>query len=105
MEKLAGFQKKYLRGQAHGLNPVVFIGQKGFTQTVIKATDNALTAHELIKIKFIDFKDKADKAQIISEVEEKTGCEMIGVIGHTAIFYRQHPDPEKQRIVLPVRKA
>ena len=26
---------------------------------------------------------------------------MAGMIGHIAIFYRQHRDPEKRRIVLP----
>jgi hypothetical protein len=26
---------------------------------------------------------------------------MAGIIGHVAIFYKQHNDPEKRRVVLP----
>lgn len=101
MKNLKGHQKKYLRGLAHGLKPIVFIGQKGFTSTVAKALDDALEKHELIKVKFLDFKEKDQKKELIDIMEEKAGCEMVGMIGHTAIFYRKHPDPEKQNIVIP----
>ncbi len=49
MEKLKGFQKKYLKGLAHSKKPLVFVGQKGVTPTLIKAVDEALGTHELIK--------------------------------------------------------
>ena len=39
MGELKGFQKKYLRGLAHSLKPVVLIGQKGFTDELVKSTD------------------------------------------------------------------
>jgi hypothetical protein len=32
MKILEGFEKKYLRGLAHGLKPVVFIGRQGMTE-------------------------------------------------------------------------
>ena len=46
-----------MRGLAHGLESVVIVGQKGVTEALIKSVDENLTAHELIKIKFIDFKE------------------------------------------------
>jgi RNA-binding protein len=101
MEKLKGFQRKYLRGIAHSLKAVVLIGQKGNTEAVLLAIEDALEAHELIKIKFIDFKEKEQKQEIIRDLEMKTESEMVGMIGHTAIFYRKQTDPDKQRIILP----
>jgi RNA-binding protein len=105
LEKLKGFQKKYLRGLAHSMKPVVLIGQKGCTDTVFKAISDALNTHELIKVKFIESKDKTRKNEILVSVEDKTACETVGMIGHTAILYREQNNPEKRRIRLPQRKV
>ena len=98
---LSGSEKKYLRGLAHSLKPVVFIGQKGMTGSVITALDEAFNKHELIKIKFNEFKEKDEKQEIITAITAKTGGSLCGLIGHTAIFFRQHPDPEKRKIDFP----
>ena len=50
--------------------PVVFIGQKGITEGLNRSIDDALTAHELIKIKYIDFKEKEKKTEI-AEINRK----------------------------------
>lgn len=101
MKTLKGSQKKYLRGRAHGFKPVVLVGQGGLTEAVIRSIDQALHDHELIKIKFIDFKEKEQKNDIAEKITGSSQCEMVGMIGHTAIFFREHPDPEKRKIKLP----
>ncbi len=101
MKMLTSSQAKYLRGLAHGLKPVVFIGQKGITDALLASAAAALTHHELIKIKFIDFKEKKRKKAVAKTIEEMTGATLAGMIGHIGIFYRPHDDPEKRRIVLP----
>jgi len=101
MKKLESFQKKILRGFAHSLKPVVFIGQKGLNDSVVRSIADALKKHELIKIKFIEYKEKTQKKEIAGEIEKKTGSQMVGMIGHTAIFFSQHPDPEKRQIRVP----
>lgn len=103
MVRLTGFQKRFLRGAAHALKPVVFVGQKGFTDALVKAMDEALERHELIKVKFIEFKEKAKKHGVVERIETALSCTAVGLIGHTAIFYRQQQDPQKRRIVLPQR--
>jgi len=103
MTQLKGFQRKYLKGLAHGLKPVVFIGQKGLTESVTMAMDGAFNAHELIKIRFIDFKEKEHKEKITAAIEETTGSEIVGSIGHILILYRQHKDPKKRIIQIPER--
>ena len=101
MKELTSTQAKYLRGIAHGLKPVVYVGQKGVTDALISSTEEAFDRHELIKIKFIDFKEKKQKTDIARALESRTGSHLAGIIGHIAILYRQHPDPEKRKIVLP----
>ena len=101
MKKLTGHQAKYLRSLAHGLKPVVFVGQKGITEALIASTEQAFNRHELIKVKFNDFKEKEQKKEIAETIKTKTGSLIAGMIGHVAIFYKQHVDPEKRGIVLP----
>jgi|WetSurSiteA1Bulk_404760.scaffolds.fasta_scaffold48903_2 RNA-binding protein len=103
MKKLEGFQRKYLRGLAHGLKPVVLIGQKGLTDELVKSAEQAFQSHELIKVKFNDFKEKEQKNEISRTLEKKTGSELVGAVGHIYIFFRQQEDPEKLKIHLPQR--
>ncbi len=56
MNTLTTKQKKYLRGRAHDLKPIVYIGQQGMSDAVLKDANRALDDHELIKIRFIDYK-------------------------------------------------
>ena len=105
MKNLKGFQKKYLRGRAHALKPIVFIGQKGVTDNVVRSTEEALNKHELIKIKFIDFKEKDQKKELMEAVASRANCHLVGKIGHMAIFFRQHSDPEKRKIIIPQQKS
>jgi len=103
METLKGFEKKYLRGLAHDLKPVVLIGKDGITDRIVRAADEGLSQHELIKIKFNDFKEKNQKETLAGELVVRTGSAQIGMIGHTAILYRPQTDPAKRRIRLPAK--
>ena len=99
MEQLKGSQRKYLRSQAHHLKPLVIIGRNGINQQVIGSVDLALKDHELIKVKFGEFKDA--KKEISGEIAQATKSEVVGIIGNIAIFYRQHPQTEKRKIKIP----
>ena len=103
MKKPNGYQRKYLRGLAHGMKTTVMIGQKGITDMVINEIDEALERHELIKVKFTDFKEKMQKKDFAYTIEEKTNSHLVGMIGHTVMFYRQGSDPKKRKISVPER--
>lgn len=100
---LSGYQKKYLKGLAHGLKPVVFIGQGGLSEAVVENADAALKKHELVKVKFIAFKEKTQKNDLIGAFGQRTSAELVGVIGHTAIFFRPNRENDKNRIALPAK--
>lgn len=103
MQPLTSSQAKYLRGLAHGLKPVVFVGQKGVTAAVLSSVSEALGVHELIKVKLVEFKERGQKSSIAAAIEEKTDSALAGLIGNVAIFYRPHPDREKRKIKIPPR--
>lgn len=96
---LSSSQRDCLKRLAHHLKPTVYIGKQGVTPTVVRTTDEVLTAQELVKVKFVDRKD--EKRSLIDALSAETGSEIVGVLGHIATLYRPHPDPEKRRIGLP----
>ena len=102
MDRLSSFQRKFLKGQAHNLAPVILVGKNGVTDSLIKMTNTALNDHELIKVKFVDLKD--EKKILIEEIGRRTGSDVVGLIGHVAILFRQNADKEKRKIVLPASK-
>jgi RNA-binding protein len=96
MGRLNGAQRKFLRGVAHGYKPLVQIGKEGLTDNVFGAIDDAIAAHELIKIKMAAERD--EREELVPAIEERLGCECVGAIGRIAILYRENPDPEKRKI-------
>jgi RNA-binding protein len=93
---LNGRQKRYLRALAQRLEPVAWVGGEGIAPGSVRALDAALTAHELVKVRMREPKDKRALAQALAEA---TGAELAGLVGHTAILYRAHP--EEPKIELP----
>jgi RNA-binding protein len=101
MTDINGCQKRKLKSLAHHLNPVVQIGQKGLTEALIKAVDKALSDHELIKVKFVDFKD--EKHNLAEDVVKETGSVLVNMIGNIAILYRENPELERKDRINPGR--
>jgi len=96
---LTAQQKKYLRACSHDLKPVVYVGQHGLSEAVIKDIDRALSDHELIKVRFVDCKDK--KKELSEAVAGQTGAVLLGIKGHLALLFRRSPLAHRQRITLP----
>ena len=96
MNNLSSSERSYLRSQAHHLEPVVLIGKHGITDGTIESIDRVLETRELIKIKFREFKDK--KLSLSEKITELTNSQVVGVIGHTVIIFRQNPDSDKRQI-------
>lgn len=97
--RLKGSQRKWLRGQAHSLKPVVQIGRNGLSEGTLREIDLALDVHELIKVQAAAPKD--EKQAMARQIEEDLGAEAVGLIGHILILYREHEDPEQRRFELP----
>jgi len=77
-----------LKSQAQLLKPIVRVGKRGVTDEVVRALDQALEAHELVKVKFSDFEDREEKRRWIASLAERTGSVLIQQVGHVAVYYR-----------------
>ena len=98
--RLKGSTRKHLRALAHHQSPAVWVGKKGLTEPLVQKIEDALSSHELIKIRFLEFFD--DIRALSETIQKKTKSEIVGMIGHTVILFRQHPEPEKRKIRLPI---
>ena len=96
--QLSEKQKKYLRGVAHGRDPVVLIGQSGLSPAVLSELETALGAHELIKVR-ARVGDRDERDAIFAELAGRTASTLVHRIGNVGVFYRRHKD--KPRIILP----
>lgn len=91
-------QRSYLGGLASKDAVVTHLGKGGPTEAFSTQLGLLLERHELVKVKFIDFKD--EKKTIAADLATKTKSELVRLIGNTAIFYKQNPDPDKRSIEL-----
>lgn len=105
MQQLDGSERKYLRGLAHHLNPVIQIGIKGLSEGCLDEIETTLNTHELIKIKFICHKKAEEKSELSARIESMTGAALVGTLGHTVTFFRRQSDPDKQKIQFPSKRA
>ena len=91
----------HLRSLAHGLKPVVRLGQQGLTEAVSRELDVALSHHELVKVKLAADSREARDAQL-GALADAVGGIVVQRIGHTATLYRANP--ERPRIDLGARR-
>jgi len=99
MQALSSKQKKYLKSQAHPLKALIQIGKSGVTAECIRSIDTALNSHEMVKVKFIAFKEEKEK--FIDEILEGSRSQFVSLIGHVLTLYREHEEAEKRKYHLP----
>lgn len=95
---LSSSQKRYLRGLAHNLKPVIMVGNKGVSDALISEFSIALDDHELIKVKLAG-DDREERAAQIGKLAEAAHAELVQSIGKVASFYRRNAD--KPKLALP----
>jgi RNA-binding protein len=95
---LTGKQKAKLKGKAHSLKPVIQVGRAGVEEPQLNSIRRVLHEHELIKIKFLDYKDH--KKEISENIARETGSEIVEIIGNVLILYWENMDRGRRKIRL-----
>ena len=95
---LSNPQIRKLKSLAQRLQPILHVGKSGVTAAFLASVDQALSGHELIKIKFAAFKQ--ERKSLAAEIAARSQSELVWVVGHVAVFYREQPDPAKRRAVV-----
>lgn len=100
-KELLGFQRAELFRQAHHIDPVASVGKEGMSESLISHVNRELENHELIKIKFTDY--KAVRREMVTEIADACDAVVVGILGHVGILYRQSRYPERRHIRIPER--
>ncbi|MBI5548225.1 MAG: ribosome assembly RNA-binding protein YhbY [Deltaproteobacteria bacterium] len=96
--ELNGKQRRALRALGHHREPVVMIGKDGVTESLINATNQALTDHELIKVR-VGESSPIDRHEAAEVLAQATSSAVAQVLGRTILLFRRHP--EDPQIALP----
>ncbi|MDB6018613.1 MAG: putative RNA-binding protein containing domain, ribosomal protein [Pedosphaera sp.] len=78
-----------LKAQAQLLEPMFKVGKAGLSEGFIKSIDEAFAHHELIKVKFVEFKE--EKKTLGPALAEKTSSRLIMQVGNVVVLYRRKP--------------
>ncbi|MBF0714722.1 ribosome assembly RNA-binding protein YhbY [Gemelliphila palaticanis] len=96
---LRGKQKRQLRALAHHLNPIFQIGKSGITPEMVIGINNSLEKRELIKVSILQNCD-IDKDELAETISSRTGSELVQLIGHTIVLYKQSSKEKYRKIEL-----
>jgi RNA-binding protein len=96
---LTGKQRHHLRSLAHHLDPVVHVGHEGISPAVLSQIDEALAAHELIKVRISS--DSPDGREEAAElISAGTKSEIAQTIGRIVVVFRRRTTKKKAKVAL-----
>lgn len=95
---LSNKQRKYLRGLANSIKPIIQMGKDGNTEAFIRQLDLMLESHELVKVNVLETSPMSAH-EAANYFVERLEAEYVQDIGRKFVIYREaKEDPE---IVLP----
>jgi RNA-binding protein len=89
--ELSSRQRRYLRGLAQTLDPTLRIGKEGLTANILKALEELLDHHELIKVRAQKAAESKAPEEWAAALAEASGAAIVGVVGSTFLLYRPNP--------------
>ncbi|HSI66047.1 MAG TPA: ribosome assembly RNA-binding protein YhbY [Planococcus sp. (in: firmicutes)] len=98
---LTGKQKRFLRSEAHHLDPIFQVGKGGVSETMLRQIEEALEKRELLKVSILQ-NNEDDKNEVAEQLAKGTGAELVQLIGLTVVLYKQSVNNKK--IQLPVKR-
>jgi RNA-binding protein len=91
-------QKKYLRSQAHHLNPVFQVGKGGVNEHLITHIKEAIEVRELMKVSVLN-NCLEDKHEVAEALAAGASAELVQLIGKVIVLYKESKD--NKTIILP----
>ena len=86
---MTGKERAAWRAKANSLEPLFQVGKGGISDALIKQTDDALRARELIKLKVLLESSPVSVREAANEIAQRTQAEVIQVIGGVIVLYRE----------------
>jgi RNA-binding protein len=91
MEPLPNRELRALKSRAQLLKPILKLGKDGMSPAFVKSLDDALTHHELVKVKFEEFKEQ--KKEMMPQLADKVSAHIILRVGNVLVLFRRKPVP------------
>jgi len=79
-----------LKAAAQRMKATFKVGKAGLSPQFLQSVDEGLKHHELIKVKFDEFKEQ--KKELAPMLAEKTSSHLIMQVGNVVVLYRQKPE-------------
>ena len=95
---MTGKERAAFRAQANHLEPLFQVGKGGMSEALIKQTDDALRARELIKVKVLLESSPITPRETADELAKATSAEVIQVIGGVIVLYRESPELKEKAL-------
>jgi RNA-binding protein len=86
MVPLTNAQIRAFKAQAQRMKATLKIGKDGLSPQFLATLDDALKHHELIKVKFDDFKEQ--KKELAPQLAAKTGSYLVTRVGNVVVLHR-----------------
>jgi putative YhbY family RNA-binding protein len=96
MLTLTPAERSALRAEAHGLSPVVMVGESGLTPAVMKEISSSLDAHGLIKVRVFG-DEREERVAIYEQICQELDCAPVQHIGKLLVLYRPKKEAAKER--------
>lgn len=94
---LTGKQKRFLRSEAHHLNPIFQVGKSGVNENMVKQIAEALEARELIKVSVLQ-NCEIDKEEVAEQLCKEIEAELVQMIGKIIVLYKQSTENKKLQL-------
>jgi len=91
---LTSKQRAKLKGIASTEDTIIQVGKGGIPDTLAAQVNDALRARELVKGKVLD-NSMVSPAEAANELAEKTGAEVVQVIGNKFVLFKRNPKEPK----------
>ena len=79
-----------LKAQAQRMKATLEVGKEGVSPKFLAALGEALKHHELVKVKFGQFKEQ--KKELTPQLAEKSASQLIMRVGNVVVLYRPKPE-------------
>ncbi len=83
-------QRAKLRGIASTYDTIFQVGKGGISDTLIAQVEDALRKRELIKLRVLD-NSMYSSREAAEEIAEKTGADVVQVIGSRFVLFKRNP--------------
>lgn len=83
-------QRASLRKQANGIETILHLGKGEINENIIKQTQDALKARELIKGRVLESNTMSPR-EVAQELASLTRSEVIQVIGTRFVLFKRNP--------------